>query len=76
MRNFWLMAKHEYRKMVGKRSFLLATLGIPYSIVVIMALGIIVSVRGDDNRPLGYVDHAGILAKQVQPPAEVNSEIG
>lgn len=67
MRNFWLMAKHEYRKMIGKRSFLLGTLGIPLLIIVITGLGIFITVRGEDRRPLGYVDHAGILAPQAAP---------
>ena len=40
MRNFWLIAKHEYRKRVSKRSFLLTTLGIP----LLMALAIGVSI--------------------------------
>ncbi|MCA9970904.1 MAG: ABC transporter permease [Anaerolineales bacterium] len=66
MRNFWLMAKHEYRKMVGKRSFLLGTLGIPLLIIVVTGLGIFITLRGEDRRPLGYVDQAGVLAPQVQ----------
>ncbi|MCA9935352.1 MAG: ABC transporter permease [Ardenticatenaceae bacterium] len=74
MHNLWLMAKHEYRKMVGKRSFLLGTLGIPLLIIVILSLIIFVFVRGEDDRPLGYVDHSGILAQAVLPPADVNEE--
>ncbi len=75
MRSFWLMAKHEYRKMVGKRSFLLGTLGIPFLIVVVTGLGIFVSLRGEDDRPLGYVDYSGVLADAVRPPLEVNEEM-
>ena len=65
MRNFWLMAKHEYRKMVGKRSFLLGTLGIPLLIIVVTGLGIFITLRGEDRRPLGYVDQAGVLLQRV-----------
>lgn len=75
MRNFWLLAKHEYRKMVGKRSFLLGTLGIPFLIIVIMGLIIFVAVRSDDKRPIGYVDHAHILNATVRPPAGVNDDM-
>ncbi len=61
MPKLWLVAKHEYRKMVGKKSFLIATLGVPLLIVVGMAIVILVAISSEDSRPLGYVDHAGIL---------------
>ncbi len=75
MRNFWLMAKHEYRKMVGKRSFLLGTLSIPLIMIVAMGLSIYISIRGEDRRPVGYVDQVGILATAVYPPKSVNSNM-
>ncbi|MCA9977628.1 MAG: ABC transporter permease [Anaerolineales bacterium] len=75
MRNFWLLAKHEYRKMIGKRSFLLGTLGIPFLIIVVMGLLIFVITRGEDKRPIGYVDHAGILNETVRPPEGVNDDM-
>jgi ABC-2 type transport system permease protein len=61
MRNFWLMARHEYRKRVGTRSFLLATLGVPALIVVIMVVSILVAIGSESDLPVGYVDHAGLL---------------
>ncbi|MFQ5399302.1 MAG: ABC transporter permease [Anaerolineae bacterium] len=73
MRNFWLVAWHEYGKRVRKRSFLLATLGIPTLVVVIMAISIIVSVGGDWDKPLGYVDHAGVLSAAVYPERDEES---
>ncbi|MBK9613692.1 hypothetical protein [Candidatus Amarobacter glycogenicus] len=48
-RNFWLLARHEYRKLVGKRSFLVGTLGSPLILIVVMAAGIIISIRGDQE---------------------------
>jgi ABC-2 type transport system permease protein len=68
MRKAFLVAKHEYLKMVRKRSFLLGTLGIPLLIVVVMAVIIVISVRGGSNAPVGYVDHASILDPTVQQP--------
>lgn len=62
----FLVARHEYLKMVRRRSFLLATLGIPLLIVVVTAVAILVSVRGGSNAPLGYVDRAGILDPTVR----------
>jgi ABC-2 type transport system permease protein len=66
MRKAFLVGKHEYLKMVRKRSFLLGTLGIPLLIVVATAVAILVSVHGGSSAPIGYVDHAGILNPAVQ----------
>lgn len=74
MRKAFLVARHEYLERVRKRSFLLATLGIPALIVVVMAVSIAVAVGGGDDRPLGYVDHAGFLNPDVRPP-QVETQI-
>ena len=74
MRKSFLVAKHEYLKRVRKRSFLLSTLGIPLLIVVVMSVSIAVTMGGSDDTPLGYVDHAGVLNPDVQPP-ESESQI-
>ncbi len=62
MRNFWLVAQAEYRRMVVRRSFVLATIGMPVFIGVVMAVSILASQGTTDDRPFGYVDSAGILA--------------
>ncbi len=74
MRKSFLVAKHEYLKMVRKRSFLLGTLGVPLLIVVVMAVSIAIIMGGSNDTPLGYVDHADILDPDVQPP-EVEMQI-
>lgn len=61
MRNFWLMARHEYLKRVRTRGFLLATLGVPVLIVVVMVVSILVASGSQSDLPVGYVDHAGLL---------------
>ena len=61
MPKLWLVAKHEYRKMVRKKSFLIATLGVPLLIIAATVVIILVAINSEDSRPLGYVDHAGIL---------------
>lgn len=61
MPKLWLVAKHEYRKMVGKKSFLIATLGVPLLIIAATVVVVLVAINSEDSRPLGYVDHAGIL---------------
>ncbi len=74
MRNLWLVAKHEYLKIVRQKSFLFGTLGIPVLIVVVMAVSILVALGQRGNLPLGYVDHAGILSESVTLPAPDKGE--
>lgn len=61
MRNLWLVAKHEYRRMVIRRSFLLLTLAIPVGMAALIGLAFLVETSGQDRSPLGYVDKAGVL---------------
>jgi ABC-2 type transport system permease protein len=61
MRKLWVVARHEYWKIAHKRSFILGTLAMPLFFVAIMALSIVAVVAGEDQRPIGYVDHAGLL---------------
>jgi ABC-2 type transport system permease protein len=70
MRNFWLVAKHEYRRTVIRRGFVVLTAAIPLGMAAIIALAIVVSQLGQSNLPVGYVDHAGILdtARQASLP--------
>ncbi len=71
MRKLWLIAKQEYLVRVAQRSFLLATLSIPLLLVVVTAVAILSSIGSRDDRPLGYVDHAGLITEQVAAtPAE------
>ena len=71
MRKLWVVAKHEYLKITRKRSFLFGTLAMPLFFVAIMVLVIVVMVAGEDQRPIGYVDQAGLLiAVTSLPPTE------
>lgn len=75
MRNLWLVAKHEYLKEVHKKTFILATLGIPLLIVVVMGVSIFFAVRNTDERPLGYVDQSGLLARAAMPPLDSGDKL-
>ncbi len=61
MRNSWLVAKHEYRRTVVRRGFVIATLAVPLGLTLLVAFGILAEGLGKSNLPIGYVDHAGIL---------------
>lgn len=61
MRNVWLVARQEYALRVRRRSFLVATLGLPLFIGVVMVISVLVGQGTEDERPFGYVDAAGIF---------------
>lgn len=70
MHKLWLVIKHEYGRMVRKRSFLLSTIGMPLLLVAVMGITILV-VSGSINRaPLGVVDQADVLTTAVARPEE------
>jgi ABC-2 type transport system permease protein len=68
MRKLFLVAKHEYRRMVWRRSFLLGTLAVPALLGAVMGVSVLLVLRGGSDAPLGYVDHAGILRPDVAVP--------
>ncbi|MCB9432442.1 MAG: ABC transporter permease [Ardenticatenaceae bacterium] len=74
MNTFWLVAKHEYRRMVLRRAFVLTTLLIPVGMAAVIGLAFLVGASAADKRPLGYVDHTqqlDITLWQNQPDADV-----
>ncbi len=74
MRKLLVIAKHEYSKIIHKRSFLLGTLAMPVFFIAIMVLSVLFTVSGTDRRPLGYVDQSGVLANAVVPAETSNGE--
>ena len=74
MRNFWLIAKHEYLKIVRKKSFLVGTLWVPAMIAVVMVVSILASLGQRGELPLGYVDHTGLLSDAVTLPPDANGK--
>ena len=78
MDNFWLVAKHEYRRMVFRRAFIAATLAIPLLMVVVIGAGIAVAISGQNRSPIGYVDIPGLLDPALQttlPDADERVEV-
>jgi ABC-2 type transport system permease protein len=66
MRNFWLVAKSEYLRTVGRRAFVLLTVGVPVVVALLIGAIALVVQMGDRNEPIGYVDQAGILDASLQ----------
>jgi ABC-2 type transport system permease protein len=71
MRSFWLVARHEYRKTVVRRGFVILTVAIPLGMAALIALAIVVNTMSQSALPVGYVDNASILdlARQSSLPA-------
>jgi ABC-2 type transport system permease protein len=74
MHNLWLVAKHEYRRVVVKRGFLIGTFVIPLGIAALIGLAIFVEKLGENTLPVGHVDHAGVLGA-VPPNSGAGLEI-
>lgn len=66
MVNYWLVARHEYRRMVFRRSFFVLTLAVPLAMVAIITLVIFANTRSHSDLPVGYVDPTGILVAERQ----------
>jgi len=70
MREAWLVAKHEYLSRARQRSFLFGTLSILVLIAIIMGVTAFIVIGGRDNRPVGYVDRAGVFGGQISSASE------
>ncbi len=67
----WRVGWQEYRERVLNRRYLLALLSVPFLIAVMIGLIYLIIALGSDNRPVGYVDHSGLLSDPVPaPPVE------
>ena len=69
MRKLWQVARYEYQRHVRRRGFLFATFGMPLLIIAVGAISAFVAQRGS-NKPLGYVDRAGVLGASPQLPQD------
>jgi ABC-2 type transport system permease protein len=69
VRKFGLIARREYLKNVHRRSFLLATFGVPLLMLAMMGLSILASdTSAGDATTVGYVDQSRVLAAARENP--------
>lgn len=73
MNKFWFVAINEYKRHVFQKKFLLAILSLPALLVVSIGAGFLAERSDQNYAPLGYVDHAGVLADP-QPISEEYQE--
>ena len=74
MPKLWRIARYEYRRNVFKRSFILALLSVPFMIGLNVGIGLFLESTENDRSPVGYVDHAGLLADPIAAPVTGSRE--
>jgi ABC-2 type transport system permease protein len=74
MPKLWRIAMYEYRRNVFKRSFILALLSVPFMIGLNVGIGLFLESTENDRSPVGYVDHAGLLADPIAAPVTGSRE--
>jgi ABC-2 type transport system permease protein len=73
MAKIWLIAVNEFKKNVLKKSFILVLLSVPLFIGLMVGMGILFQQLEENNSPIGYVDHSGILENP--RPGPVNNSV-
>ena len=73
MSKLWLVAKYEYARNVFKKSFIFITLSVPLMLAVSVGLGWLINHMENPDAPVGYVDHAGLLADPIPAPPRAGS---
>jgi ABC-2 type transport system permease protein len=74
MTAFLRIAVQEYKRIALKRSFILALLSVPLMIGLNVGLGLFLESSEKDDTPVGYVDHAGLLANAIPAPVSGSSK--
>lgn len=64
-----LIAIHEYKRHVLRKRFIWALMSVPAMLALMVGLVALAARVERDYRPVGYVDHSGMLANPVMPPA-------
>ncbi len=70
MSKVWLIAQHQFRQEVSKRSFLLVLFSLPLFLTFTIGLGYLTSRLEEGITTLGYVDQAGLLVETMAEPEE------
>lgn len=73
MSKLWLVARHEYRRHVLKKGFILAVLSLPLLVVLILGIGTFAELSEYNGKDVGYVDLAGLLSNPIDAPIRQSS---
>jgi ABC-2 type transport system permease protein len=71
MRDLWQVIVFEYTRHVFRKRFVFALLSLP-SFILVMSFVVFILVRSEfNNKPVGYVDHSGLLK---EPITKINGD--
>jgi len=70
MSKVWLIARHQFRQEVSKRSFLLVLFSLPLFLTFTIGLGYLTVRLEEESTALGYVDQVGLLVETAAQPEE------
>ena len=70
MSKIWLVAFNEYRRIVFRKTFLLALLSVPMMITLGGGSGYFVQASRNSDDPMGYVDLAGFFSDPIPTPID------
>jgi len=71
MSKVWLIAQHQFRQEVSKRSFLLVLFSLPLFLTFTIGFGYLASrLEQESSTTLGYVDQAGLLVRTLTEPED------
>lgn len=68
MSKAWRVALHEYSQHVFNKRFLAGLLSVPFVTALLIGLIFLIFAMENNTRPVGYVDHSGLLTDPVAPP--------
>ena len=66
--NVWRIAREEFRRNVFRKSFIMVLLSLPLMIGLNVGIVLIMNNLEKDPRPIGYIDHAGVMSVSELPP--------
>jgi len=71
MSKIWRVASRAYLANLRRKSFIFTTFGIPILMIALILVITTLSIQaeaGDVNDQIGYVDHSGVLSRQIALP--------
>lgn len=68
MTKFWRVAWHEYSRHVFRKRFLFALFSLPLLVLFTIVMVIAIIIMDTSSKPVGYIDHSGLLVNPVSPP--------
>ena len=68
MTKFWRVAWQEYSRHVFRKRFLLVLFSVPLMIIFMVILVLAIIFMETSSKPVGYVDHSGLLANPIAQP--------